>query len=121
MLTEFGACAGGADGDKLLGPKMSPRVAGTGDISPVDGVAENSEFWALAAAGISAIAMNHNAEDGRTRKAAVADALFMTWLFSAEIEAISSRGLLVCGLIDAVVGAAPHLLRDCRCQTLWNC
>jgi hypothetical protein len=92
VLTELGVCAGGTDGDKLLGPKMSPRVAGTGDISPVDGVAENSEFWALAAGGISAIATtNHNADHGRTRTAAVADALFMTWLFSAEIEAISSR------------------------------
>jgi len=119
VLTEFGVCTGGADGaDKLLGPKMSLRVAGTGDINPVDGVAENSEFWALAVAGKMAIAMNHNAGHDRMRKAAVADALFMTWLFSAEIEAISSREPIVCGLIDAVVGAVPHLFRDCRCLTL---
>jgi hypothetical protein len=51
VLLEFGTCegdcAGGVDGtDKLLGPKISLRVAGTGEIRPVDGVAENSEFCA---------------------------------------------------------------------------
>src|SRR5262245_32920255 len=88
---------------------MSLRVAGAGDISPVDGVAENSEFWALAGKDIGATARSHNTGPSRPRKAAVADPLIMTRLFSAEIEAISSRASPVCGLIDAVVGASPHL------------
>ena len=101
MVAEFGACdgdcAGGACGTgRLLGPKISLRVDGTGEIRPVDGVAENSEFCANACGmAASVIATTPTARAGRSRppKAAVADALFMTWLFSAEIEAISSRGL----------------------------
>jgi hypothetical protein len=96
VLPEFGACAGGAEGTgRLLGPKISLRVAGTGEISPVDGVAEKSEFCAkvcpLAADGMNAKATSKDAGHSRPRKAAVAGVLFMTWLFSAEIEAISSR------------------------------
>jgi hypothetical protein len=72
---------------------MSLRVAGTGEISPVDGVAEKSEFCArfcpMAAVGMNA--KTTTAGQSRPRKAAVAGVLFMTWLFSAEIEAISSR------------------------------
>jgi hypothetical protein len=78
----------------LLGPKISPRVAGIGEIKPVDGVAENSEFCARACggsdSGIAAIAKNISAGPNRRRDAAV-DTLFITSLFSAEIEAISSR------------------------------
>jgi hypothetical protein len=92
VLPEFGACAGGAEGTgRLLGPKISLRVAGTGEISPVDGVAEKSEFCPLAADGMNAKATSKDAGHSRPRKAAVAGVLFMTWLFSAEIEAISSR------------------------------
>jgi hypothetical protein len=95
-LAAFGACCvctGGVEGvGRLLGPNMSPRVAGTGEIRPVDGVAENSEFCAGAACGAIAIAANTRAGHSRPRKAAIADALVMTRLFSAEIEAISSRG-----------------------------
>jgi hypothetical protein len=35
---------GGGAGGRLLGPKISVRVDGDGEISPVDGTAENSEF-----------------------------------------------------------------------------
>src|SRR5499433_2181544 len=93
VLLEFGTCDG--DDGKLLGPKISLRVAGIGEIRPVDGVAENSEFCAsacgTAATGMAATAKSKSANRSRPRGAAVADALVMTWLFSAEIEAISSR------------------------------
>src|SRR5262249_54205367 len=92
----FGTCDGGVDGTgKLLGPKISLRVAGIGEIRPVDGAAENSEFcawaWGAAASGMAAKAKSITANLSRPRGAAVADALIMTWWFSAEIEAISSR------------------------------
>jgi hypothetical protein len=70
---------------------MSLRVAGAGDISPVDGVAENSEFWALAGKDTNATARSHNAGHRRPRIAAVVDPQIMIRLFSAEIEAISSH------------------------------
>src|SRR5262249_52815047 len=66
-------------------------------------------FCALATDGRHARATSKSAEHGRPPKAAVAGALFMTWLFSAEIEAISSRHQLVCDLICAVVGASQYL------------
>jgi hypothetical protein len=123
VFAGFGACcvcAGGVDGiARLLGPKISLRVAGTGEINPVDGVAEKSEFCAGAACGAIATTAYTRAGDSRPRKAAVADALVMTQLFSAEIEAISSRvGVPVCGLINAVV-AHPHTISeaaDARCS-----
>jgi hypothetical protein len=76
---------------------MSLRVDGTGEIRPVDGAAENSEFCA-SACGITADVIATTTRTDRTRPpdAAVANALVMTWLFSAEIEAISSRGLWPC-------------------------
>jgi hypothetical protein len=43
----------------------------------------------MAAVGMNA--KTTTAGQSRPRKAAVAGVLFMTWLFSAEIEAISSR------------------------------
>jgi hypothetical protein len=74
---------------------MSLRVAGTGEMSPVDGVAEKSEvcakFCALAANGTTANAASRAASHSRSSQAAVAAVLFMTRLFSAEITAISSR------------------------------
>jgi hypothetical protein len=85
-------CAGGVAGiERLLGPKISLRVAGTGEIRPVDGVAENNEFWAKAACGATTNAANTRAGHSRPHEAAVADALVMTRMFSAEIEAISSQ------------------------------
>jgi len=100
VLLEFGTCdgdwAGGIEGTvKLLGPKISLRVAGTGEIRLVDGVAENSEFCAracgTAAKGATATTKSTSADSSRPCATAVADALFMTRLFSAEIEAISSQ------------------------------
>lgn len=92
MVGEFGACAGGVDGTgKLLGPKISLRVAGTGEMRPVDGVAEKSEFCAAAAEGMSAETTSKNAGHCRPLKSAGAGALLITHVFSAEIEAISSR------------------------------
>ena len=42
-----GDCTDGEAGTgKLLGPKISLRVAGTGEIRPVDGIDEKSEFCA---------------------------------------------------------------------------
>jgi hypothetical protein len=75
----------------LLGPKISLRVAGTGEIRPVDGVAENSEFCAKAACGAITNAATTKAGHSRPHEAAVAGALVMTRMFSAEIEAISSQ------------------------------
>jgi hypothetical protein len=78
---------------------MSVRVEGTGEISPVEGMAENREFCAgaCASAGSALIATRINPSAGPSRPpaAAVAHALFMTLMFSAEIAAISSR-LAVC-------------------------
>jgi hypothetical protein len=58
-------------------------------------VAENSEFcaWACgtAASDMAATAKSTSANRSRPRGAVVADALVITRLFSAEIEAISSR------------------------------
>ena len=47
---------------------------------------------------------------GRSRPhaIAVADGLIMGWLFSAEIEAISSQAELVCDYVNAVLGATAH-------------
>src|SRR6185437_6812007 len=93
----FGARAlGGAGGvGRLLGPKISVRVDGTGDIRPVDGIAENREFCpaicATASCGFMAMKMNTNTGASRPLAAAVASILSMTVLFSAQIEAISSR------------------------------
>jgi hypothetical protein len=87
-----GVCAGGADDGtgRLLGPNISLRVAGTGEISPVDGVAEKSEFCASAGV-VTATTTGTRAGHSPPRKAAIADSLFMARLFSAEIEAISSQ------------------------------
>ena len=90
----WGIGVGGADG-RLLGPKISLRVDGNGEISPVDGTAENSEFCAGACAwaGHKAIATRTSPSAGHSRPhtAAVAGALSMTSLFSAQIAAISSH------------------------------
>jgi hypothetical protein len=71
------------------------RVEGTGDIRPVEGIAENSEFCpaicAIASSGFIATKMNTNTGDSRPLAAAVASSLSMTVVFSAQIEAISSR------------------------------
>jgi hypothetical protein len=89
-----GECAGGDTG-KLLGPKMSLRVAGTGEISPVDGVAENSEFCAsdcpTAAEGAVATRASTSTGHSRPRTVAVVGAHSMTAVFSAQIAAISSH------------------------------
>jgi hypothetical protein len=116
----FGACwvcPGGVEGiERLLGPKMSLRVAGTGEIRPVDGVDENSEFCAGAACGAITNAANTRTGHSRPREAAVADALLMTRMFSAEIEAISSQeDKPVCGLINAVVAQPVPIFRGRRC------
>jgi hypothetical protein len=85
-----GPCAGGPDGiGKLLGPKMSLRVAGTGEIKPVDGVAEKSEFCAkvcvglcaLAPSGTTAKAAIKTAGPRRANRAAIAGAPFMRACF----------------------------------------
>ena len=98
VLLKFGLCdcdcCGGTDGTaKLLGPKMSLRVAGIGEISPVEGVAEKSEFCAracfTAAHGITAAATSGSASRTRPRRKEVA--IFITPMFSAEIGAISSQ------------------------------
>jgi len=117
MLRGCWVCAGGVAGiERLLGPKMSLRVAGTGEIRPVDGVEENSEFCAGAFCGAITNAANTRAGHSRPHEAAVADALVMTRKFSAEIEAISSQeGKRVCGLITAVVAQPVPIFRGCRC------
>jgi hypothetical protein len=77
------------------------RVDGDGEISPVDGTAENSEFcagaWPCADNGEITIKTGISLSTGRSRPhtAAVAGALSMTLMFSAQIAAISSR-LAVC-------------------------
>ena len=87
----------GGDGGSVLGPKISVRVDGDGEIRPVDGTAENSEFcvgaWACAGNGSVATKTRKspNAGHSRPQMAAVAGALCMTLMFSAQIEAISSR------------------------------
>jgi len=92
----LGIGAGGVDG-RLLGPKISVRVDGDGEISPVDGTAENSEFcagaWPCAGSRSIATRARKSPSAGRSRPqtAAVAGALSMTLMFSAQIEAISSR------------------------------
>jgi hypothetical protein len=94
VLPEFGAsdCTEGDDGTgRLLGPKISPRVAGTGEIRLVDGVAENNEFCAMAIGEWIVAQTSANAGHSRPHRTAVAGVEFMAWLFSAEIEAISSQ------------------------------
>ena len=92
-----GAGAGGGDTGKLLGPKISPRVAGIGEIRPVDGVAENSEFcasdWATAPEGVAAARASTSTGHSRPRTVTVVGALSMTVVFSAQIAAISSHAL----------------------------
>jgi hypothetical protein len=71
---------------------MSPRVDGIGEISPVEGVAENSEFdCAPATEGTPATRASASTGHSRPRTVAVADALSMTVVFSAQIAAISSH------------------------------
>jgi len=95
---------------------MSLRVAGIGDIRPVEGVDENSEFCAGVACGAITNAANTRAGHSRPHEAAVADAIVMTRMFSAEIEAISSqKGKPVCGLINAVVAQPVPIFRGRRC------
>ena len=94
MLPEFGAGdrAGGVDGTgRLLGPNKSPRVAGAGEIRTVDGVAENNEFCAMAIGEWIVAKTSATAGHSRPHRTAVAGVQFMAWLFSAEIEAISSQ------------------------------
>jgi hypothetical protein len=94
VLPEFGTtdCAGGVDGiGRLLGPKISPRVAGTGEIRPVDGVAENNEFCAMAIGEWIVAKTSTTAGRSRPHRTAVAGVQFIASLFSAEIEAISSQ------------------------------
>jgi len=81
----LGIGAGGVDG-RLLGPKISVRVDGDGDgeISPVDGTAENSEFcagaWACAGNGSTATRIRISPSVGHSRPhtAAVAGVVFMS-------------------------------------------
>ena len=95
---------------------MSLRVAGSGEISPVDGVDDNSEFCAGAACGAITNAADTRAGHSRPHEAAVADALVMTRMFSAEIEAISSQERKpVCGLINAVVAQPVPIFRGRGC------
>jgi hypothetical protein len=74
---------------------MSPRVAGIGEISPVEGVAENSEFcasdWATAAEGAAATRASMSTGHSRPRTVAIVGALSMIVIFSAQIAAISSH------------------------------
>jgi hypothetical protein len=74
---------------------MSPRVAGIGEISPVEGVAEKSEFcandWVTALKGAAAKRASAHTGQSRPRTVAVAGALSMTVVFSAKIAAISSH------------------------------
>jgi hypothetical protein len=74
---------------------MSPRVAGIGEISPVEGVAENSEFcasdWATAAEGAAATRASMSTGNSRRRTVAIVVALSMTVVFSAQIAANSSH------------------------------
>jgi hypothetical protein len=87
--------AGGVGG-RVLGPKISVRVDGDGEINPVDGTAENSEFCAgaWACAGSESITtrarINPSAGRSRPQSAVVVGALCMTLMFSAQIAAISS-------------------------------
>jgi hypothetical protein len=92
---EFGVVRGGAicghcEGDVSAappGPKISPRVTGCGEIKPVEGVAESSEFCPPdcpdAAPGISKARMSASPGHSRPRAAAIAGALSMTGVFSA--------------------------------------
>src|SRR5262249_12149855 len=90
VLLEFGTCDG--DDGKLLGPKISLRVAGIGEIRPVDGVAENSEFCAsacgTAATGMAATAKSKSANRSRPRGAAVGDGPGMEGVFLGGNEAV---------------------------------
>jgi len=94
----LGVGAGGVGG-RLLGPKMSVRVDGDGEMSPVDGIAENSEFcagaWACADSESSATRarVTPSASHSRPQTAAVAGVVSMPVMFSAQIEAISSRSV----------------------------
>jgi hypothetical protein len=80
----FGA---GGEGGRLLGPKISERVDGTGEIRPVDGTAEKSEFcagaWPRAGQGLIATKASPIAGHSRPRVAMIANALSMTLVFSA--------------------------------------
>jgi hypothetical protein len=74
---------------------MSPRVAGIGEIRPVDGVVENREFCAsdcaTAAEGPAATRASMSTGHSRPQTVAVVGALSMTVVFSAQIAAISSH------------------------------
>jgi hypothetical protein len=71
---------------------MSPRVAGIGEISPVEGVAENNEFdCAIAAVGATATRASMSTGHSWPRTVAVVGAHSMTVVFSAQIAANSSR------------------------------
>jgi hypothetical protein len=78
---------------------MSVRVDGDGEMSPVDGIAENSEFcagaWACADSESSATRarVTPSASHSGPQTAAVAGVLSMPVMFSAQIEAISSRSV----------------------------
>ena len=77
---------------KLLGPKISPRVAGSGEIRPVDGVAENREFdCASALAGATAARASMSTGHSRPRTVAIVGAHSMIVVFSAQIAANSSH------------------------------
>ena len=83
----------------------------TGEISPVEGADENSEF----ALRLHVQAEGRDRDKGETspstghsrpRTVAVVGALFMTGVFSAQIAAISSRSCrLFVTCVNAVVGA----------------
>ncbi len=75
-------------------PNASPRVAGVGAISPVEGVAENNEFCPGVCADAVWDASNGNmsANAGHSRtQTAIAGAWLMARSFSAQIAAISSQ------------------------------
>lgn len=118
-VSTFGVAAFGFDGEvgRLLGPKMSVRVDGKGDIKPVDGMAENSELVCASAEG-PAPAAKINARTGASRPhlAAVAKTMFIAPLFSAEIAAISSRDARVCGSVNAVLGATRNFREACNAR-----
>src|SRR5262245_1935033 len=73
---------GGGGGGRLLGPNMSVRVDGDGEMRPVEGTAEKSEFcagaWAWADNGLIATRISPSAGHSRPQGAAVAGAQSIT-------------------------------------------
>ena len=94
----MGACDDGASAPPE--PNASPRLPCPGEISPVEGVAENNELdCAAAMCGMASARMSASidasagprAGDSRAEAAAIAGVRLMMVAFSAQIAAISSR------------------------------